>query len=303
MRWIEEPNKHNPKSPCQALITEHGEPLAPAYVEYWKRILSNGIPLPPADRYSLAMEIVARKFKDDPSPGNVRASFHNSLKRQTEGLPIYRLHGDYFECVQGEKEDDLSFEGRHLVWVLGQYRTLKEAARDSSLAPLFEKINSPRPMAIRVGTNNGWFELQLGQQEFGPLPENDRLLLAGQETVPDDPLQNLAGGVIDVAWRRLMDEFNAALIQYTPPHFKSIHCRITEGLEQGQRALFYDIQCPQFPNEGTTQPNARLHTAATHLVQHVAAERGTFPGIIVRLDMQPNQTWLHSVEFLNKAAS
>ena len=100
-----------------------------------------------------------------------------------------------------------------------------------------------------------------------------------------------------------MDEFNAALIQYTPPHFKSIHCRITEGLEQGQRALFYDIQCPQFPNEGTTQPNARLHTAATHLVQQVAAERGTFPGIIVRLDMQPNQTWLHSVEFLNKAAS
>jgi hypothetical protein len=160
--------------------------------------------------------------------------------------------------------------------LLGQYRTLKEAARDSSLAPLFEKINSPRPMAIRAGTNNGWFELQLGQQEFGPLPKNDRLLLAGQETVPDDPLQNLAGGVLDVAWMRLMDELNATLIQYTPLHFESIHCRITEDLEQGQRALFYDIQCPQFPNEGTTQPNARLHTAATHVVQHVAAERGTF---------------------------
>lgn len=106
MRWIKEPNKHNPKSPYQALITEAGEPLAPAYVEYWKRILSDGIPLPPADRYSLAMEIVARKFKDDPSPGNVRASFHNSLKRQTEGLSIYRLRGNYFECVQGAEEDD-----------------------------------------------------------------------------------------------------------------------------------------------------------------------------------------------------
>jgi hypothetical protein len=115
MRWIEEPNKHNPKSPYQALLTEPDEPLAPAYLEYWKRILSNGIPLPPADRYSLAMEIVTRKFTDDPSPGNVRASFHNSPKRQTEGLPIYRLHGNYFEYVQGEKEDDPSFEGRHLV--------------------------------------------------------------------------------------------------------------------------------------------------------------------------------------------
>ena len=303
MRWIEEPNKHNLKSPFQALITEPGEPLAPAFVEYWKRILSDGIPLPPADRYSLAIEIVARKFKDDPSPGNVRASFHNSLKRQSEGVPVYRLRGDYFECVQGEKEDDPSFERRHLVWLLGHYRTLHEAARDSSLAPLFEKINSPRQVAIRAGTSNGWFELQLGQQEFGPLPENDRSLLAGKETVPDDPLQNLAGGVLNVAWMRLMDEFNLALINYTPPHFKSIHCKITEGLEQGQQALFYDIQCPQFPDEGTSQPNPRLHNAATRLVQHLTAERGTFPGIIVRLDMQPNQSWLHSVEFLNKSNS
>lgn len=301
MRWVEEPNKHNPKSPYQALVTEADEPLTLAFVEYWKRLLNDGIPLPPADRYSLAMEIVARKFRDDPSPGNLRASFHNSLKRQSDGVPIYRLHGNYFECVQGEKEDDRSFEGRHLVWLLDQYRTLKEAARDNSLVPLFEKVSSPRPMAIRAGTSNGWFELQLGQQEFGPLPENDRLLLAGKETVPDDPLQNLAGGVLDVAWMRLMQEFNAALINYTPPHFKSIHCKLTEGLEQGQRALFYDIRCPQFPDEGTTTPNARLHTAATQVVQHLAAERGKFPGIMVRLDMQPNGTWLHSVEFLNKS--
>jgi hypothetical protein len=290
MRWVEEPDKHNPKSPFQALVTEADEPLKIAFVEYWKRLLNDGIPLPPADRYSLAMEIVARKFQDDPTPGNLRASFHNSLKRQSEGVPIYRLLGNYFECVQGKKEDDRSFEGRHLVWLLDQYRTFKEAACDSSLAPLLEKINSPRPMEIRAGTSNGWFALQLEQEEFGPLPENGRLLLAGKEAVPDDPLQNLAGGVLDVAWMRLMQEFNTALIQYTPPHFKSIHCKLTEGLEQGQRALFYDIQCPQFPDEGTTNPNSRLHTAATQVAQHLTAERGKFPGIIVRLDMQPNGT-------------
>jgi hypothetical protein len=301
MRWVEEPNKHNPKSPYEALVTEASEPLTLAFVEYWKRLLTDGIPLAPADRYSLAMEIVARKFQDDPSPGNLRVSFYNSLKRQSEGVPVYRLHGNYFECVQEEKEDDTSFEARHLVWLLDQYRTLKEAARDSSLVQLFEKINSPCPMEIRAGTSNGWFALQIDQTEFGPLPENDRLLLAGKETVPDDPLQNLAGGVLDVAWMRLMQEFNTALIQYTPPHFKSIHCKLTEGIEQGQRALFYDIQCPQFPDEGTTNPNARLHTAATQVVQHLTAERAKFPGIIVRLDMQSNGTWLHSVEFLNKS--
>jgi hypothetical protein len=202
--------------------------------------------------------------------------------RQSEGVPVYRLHGNYFECVQAEKEDDTSFEARHLVWLLDQYRTLKQAARDSSLVQLFEKINYPRPMEIRAGTSNGWFALQIDQTEFGPLPENDRLLLAGKETVPDDPLQNLAGGVLDVAWMRLMQEFNTALIQYAPPHFKSITPSSLKILNRGSGF------------------NARLHTAATQVVQHLTAERGKFPGIIVRLDMQSNGTWLHSVEFLNK---
>jgi hypothetical protein len=137
MRWVEEPNKHNPKSPYQALITEADEPLTLAFVEYWKRLLNDGIQLPPADRYSLAMEIVARKFRDDPSPGNLRASFHNSLKRQSDGVPIYRLHGNYFECVQGEKEDDRSFGGRHLVWLLALARKIREARTNAKRGDIF----------------------------------------------------------------------------------------------------------------------------------------------------------------------
>jgi len=102
---------------------------------------------------------------------------------------------------------------------------------------------------------------------------------------------------------RLVEEFTAALIQYTPPHFKNIYCKVTEGREAGQRALFYDIQCPEFPDDGTTEPGTRLHSAATKLVQHVTAERGSFPGVIVRLAQQPDETWLQSVEFLDKPRS
>src|SRR6266567_4165411 len=78
-------------------------------------------------------------------------------------------------------------------------------------------------------------------------------------------METLTMGVIDACQMKLVEELNAALIQYTPPHFKTISCAITQGVEQGQDALFYDIQCPDFPDEGTTVPNDRVHRAATSL--------------------------------------
>src|SRR5215510_16608040 len=72
----------------------------------------------------------------------------------------------------------------------------------------------------------------------------------------------------------LLQELGAALIAYTPPTFEEIHCEITEGLEQGQRALFYSISCPQFPDDGTTVVNDRVHKAATLLVRHLAPAPG-----------------------------
>jgi len=130
-------------------------------------------------------------------------------------------------------------------------------------------------------------------------PANDQRILAGKERIPEEPLADLTSGVLDVAWMRLMNELTQALIQYTPPHFKTIHCKITEGLEQDQRALFYDIQCPEFSDEGSTVANDRVHRAATSVVQHLTAERGAFPGIIVRLNLRlDGKNWLHSVEFL-----
>lgn len=99
----------------------------------------------------------------------------------------------------------------------------------------------------------------------------------------------------------LLQELGDALIQYTPPTFETIHCEITEGLEQGQRALFYKISCPQFPDDGTTTVNDRVHTAATRLVQNMSQERGTFPGIAITLTMQKDGNWRHNMRLLTTA--
>jgi hypothetical protein len=180
-------------------VTESSEPLRPAFVDFWKRVLTDGYRLPRGSRTRLAIEMLSRRISADKT-GKARAVFHRSLRSQSEG----------------------------------------------------------------------------------------------KETVPDDPLESLAGSVIDVPWMRLMEELCAAIIQYTLPHFKNIHCKITQGLQQGQRALFYDIRCPEFPDEDTTEPSARLHTAATRAVQHLSAEQGLFKGIVVQLNMQKDGTWLHS---------
>ena len=99
----------------------------------------------------------------------------------------------------------------------------------------------------------------------------------------------------------LLQELGAALIAYTPPSFETIHCEITEGLEQGQRALFYKISCPQFPDEGTTVVNDRVHKAATSLVQRLAPTRATFPGIAVTLTLQEDGSWRHNMRLLTPA--
>lgn len=297
MRWIVEPNKTFPKWPYHVLITEPGVPLMQAFVEYWKRILTDGSSLAPAARTALAIEISARTVDAD-RPGRASAIFYTSVNKQSEGIGVYRLPSDHFTLLRAKNEDRQQFAKREVAWLLEQYTLLKQALQDSQAAPLLEHLNTTRKLAIRAGTSNGWFDVQPGQPDFGALPADDRLLLAGRQPLPSDPLADLTSGVLDVGWMRLTQEFNAALIQYTPPHFKTIHCKLTEGLEQGQRALFYDIQCPQFPDQGTDQPNERLQRAATRLVQHVTAEQGAFPGVLIKLNVQPDETWLHSLEFL-----
>jgi len=301
MRWTVEPNVDHPKWPYNVLVTDGNESLESALVEYWKRVLKDGSALAPSARTDLAIEILPKTFdKDD--PGFSQAIFYTSVNRQCEGLGTYLLRNSDFTCIQSEEEDDDAFERKQLVWQLDQYAALKKALKDRAAWPLFEQIRASGPLGIRVATSNGWIDFRADQEGLGPLPENDQLLLAGKETIPDDLLQDLGGGVLDIPWMRIVEDLTTALIQYTPPYFKNIHCKITEGTEQGKRALFYDIQCPEYPDEGTTQPGTRLHTAATRMVQHLTAERGAFPGVIVRLTQQPDESWLHSVEYLKSGS-
>lgn len=90
MRWIEEPNASHPKWPYHVLVTEPGEPLAMAFVEYWKRILTDGGSLPPSAHSSLAIEIAARTFERD-DPGYATAIFYSSLNKQSDGIGTYQL--------------------------------------------------------------------------------------------------------------------------------------------------------------------------------------------------------------------
>ena len=114
-----------------------------------------------------------------------------------------------------------------------------------------------------------------------------------------DPMLDLLPG--GPAVMPLLRELGAALIAYTPPSFETINCEITEGLEQGQRALFYKISCPQFPEDGTDTVNDRVHNAATRLVQHMAPAQGTFPGIAVTLTLQQDGSWRHNGRLLSAA--
>ena len=114
----------------------------------------------------------------------------------------------------------------------------------------------------------------------------------------DPMLDLLPGGATTMP---LLQELGAALVAYTPPNFETINCEITEGLEQGQRALFYRISCPQYPNDGTTSVNDRVHVAATRLVQKLSPSQGTFPGIAFTATMQKDGSWRHKMRFLGTA--
>jgi len=126
-------------------------------------------PLPQHARTELAIEIVARTFDKD-STGCEQATFYNSVNKQSDRLGVYLLASDHFTCLQGDDEDDEVFERRLLVWLLEQCTTLEEAAWQDAPSKLFGKIKASGPFAVRAATSNGWFDLQLDRNAFGPFP-------------------------------------------------------------------------------------------------------------------------------------
>src|SRR5262245_13184814 len=194
MKWTSEVDEDDPKVMQQALVLQPGEPLATAYVEYWKRILSDGCTNAATWAWqSLSIQICEQQSDAD-SQGWMETRFDNAQRRACAGASRYLLRSDAFTCLQGSDEDNKTFNKKQIRWLLEQYRELKAAARTVEVQQLLQKINAIRPLAIDAATSYGWFDLQVGQDSFGRLPDEDQAMLGGNDPLPGNPLLDLIGG-------------------------------------------------------------------------------------------------------------
>src|SRR5215831_16007055 len=301
MRWTTESDSSEPNLMHHALVLAPDELLQPAFIALWKRILSDGCANAATSGWrSLSIDTYDRQSEKD-SQGFMHARFLNAQNRACAGLGEYFVRSDAFTLFQPPDEDNKAYDRRQLRRILEHFQALKDAAQAPDVQPLFQQVNAIRPLPISGATAYGWFDLQVGAPSFGPLCAEDQALLAGKDPVRRDPLLDLLpGGAPSMP---LLQELGAALIAYTPPNFETICCRITEGIEDGQRALFYDISCPQFPDDGTTVVNDRVHTAATRLVQQMAPIQGSFPGAAITLQLQADGSWRHNLRLLSQEAA
>jgi hypothetical protein len=300
MQWISERDAADATLAHHALVLEADDPMEPAYVEFWKRILADGCAHGPGFGWqSLGIEICERQMAGD-APGYMHAKFRDGQHKPCNGVGQYFLRGDAFTSLVVAGEDGMAERRRQLLFFLDQYTMLKEAAASPEVHPLLAYIGAVHPLTVRAAAGYGWFDLQIGQESFGRLPAEDQATLESRKASPAEVMMELAGGSEQMA---LMRELTAALIAYTPPSFEVICCDITEGIEDGQRALFYNIQCPSLPGEGTTVANDRVHSAATRLVCHMAPAAGTFPGMALRLELQKDGSWRQSIKLMPQAAA
>jgi hypothetical protein len=300
MQWISERDPADPMLAHYALALDARDPIEPAYVEFWKRILADGCAHAARSGWqSLSVEICERQSEVD-DQGFMHAKFRNAQGEPCGDVAEYFLRSDAFTCLEIPGEDRMAERQRQLLFFLEQYRVFKQAAASPGLKPLFKRIGAIRPLTVEAAAGYGWFDLQIGQELFGPLPAEDWATLEDREASPAEGLLELAGGDELMA---LLQELTDALVAYTPPSFEVICCGIIEGVEAGQRALFYDIQCPSLPDKGTNVVNDRVHAAATRLVRHMTPAEGTFPGMALRLEQQQDGGWRHTMTLMSKAAA
>lgn len=195
MQWTDEPD--DKALLHQALVLEPSDPLLPAYVEYWKRILSDGYTRAAAsDWTALSIDIVDRQVEGD-DLGYMHAAFRNGVKKPARGLGQYYVRGEAFDCIQPRGEDNKTFNRRQTRWLLKHYHLLNEAANSAEVQPLLERIASIRPLPVSAATSYGWFNLQLGHDSFGSLPSEDQAMLEDRDPPPVNPLKELMTGILE----------------------------------------------------------------------------------------------------------
>jgi len=156
---------------------------------------------------------------------------------------------------------------------------------------------TPSELAARFG----YEDIRQLLSQYGDAKPADASSLASA-VCPAAPVPETRAGLdpFDPQLERLMKAFSDALIEYTPKHFQQIHCVVREGLEGGQPALLYKISCPQYPEEGTSNPSPQMNVIAWQLQEYWAAREGSFPGFTMICRMEEDGTWRASLERLAK---
>ena len=196
MQWTTQANASFPQHPRHTLTVAANEPYGPALIEYWRRILTDAAPLHVAARWTMKIELCPKSFAKD-SPGQAEVTFRSSVNRQSDAIGTFVLRCDRYTCEQRDGEDDDAYGARQVQWLLPEYELFKTALQDARIAPLFQLLCDHDAFRVDAATANGFFDLQPGKAGFGPLPEDDQRLLAGEKPEGDDPLVELTRGVID----------------------------------------------------------------------------------------------------------
>src|SRR5262249_24574844 len=193
-QWTSERDDADAELMHHALVLEADDPIGPAYVEFWKRILADGCTHGPGSAWqSLAVEICERQSEAD-DQGFMHVKFRDGQGEPCEGLAEYFLRSDALTCLEIAGEERMAERRRQLVFFLDQYNLLKEAAASPEVRPLLGYIGAICPLIVKAAAGYGWFDLQIGQESFGRLPAEDQATLQGREASPHEVLMELAGG-------------------------------------------------------------------------------------------------------------
>jgi hypothetical protein len=178
MRWISECDARNGTLMHHVLVLPSGKPIGPAYAELWKRMLSDGRAHAATSGWaSLAVEIFERQSETD-GHGFLHARFRDGQRKPCRGISQYFLRSDAFTCLNVRGEDRMAARRRQLRFWLEHYTLLKQAVDALEARPLLEPIGRTRPLIVDAAAGYGWFDLQIGQESFGPLPAQDQAMLA-----------------------------------------------------------------------------------------------------------------------------
>ena len=287
MKWT---SKRNENDVLEHRLTASAPQLDAAMTDFWRRILTDAI----AQVKVVPWATVAFSTIEDGEPGWLQAQLWDGDKAVISDFEYVLTAGEALTLEPDDSLDDQEAERRSLTWMLERYEQLRQSAASEPIARLYRQANAIRPLAAMAGVCDGWLDLRIGQPKAGPLPNYDAQLLAGQPATRQPTL----GGLFDDAWIGLLGNLSTALVAYTPEHFKTIHCVVRSQLEGKQRRLFYEITCPDFPDEGSEDPNEDVHQATSKMIAYWTRDGAEFPGMKIVVEVQPDGTTSNHFELL-----